>query len=172
MNKFTSRVAALSATIALICAPAAQAATSSTNLGITTTVAANCLVSATPVAFGSYDPMAATATTSTGVLTLTCTQGSAPSVAIDLGANASAGQRRMAAGANRLPYDLFQPSANTAGASCAGASTPYPTATPGFALTSAPSIAARNFNVCAQIAPGQDVPVGSYSDTVLVTVTF
>ncbi|MFN7221590.1 MAG: spore coat protein U domain-containing protein [Burkholderiales bacterium] len=39
-------------------------------------------------------------------------------------------------------------------------------------MTAAPSIASRSYNVCAQIAPGQDVSVGSYTDTVVVTVTF
>ena len=150
----------------------ALAATTSTNVGVTTTVIANCTVTSTPIAFGNYDALSATPNDAVGTLVLTCTQGSAPSVAIGLGANASGVQRRMTDGTNFLPYSVFRPTSNAASATCTGATTDYPATVPGFALVAAPSTAARTFNLCGQIAAGVSVPIGTYSDTVLATVTF
>jgi spore coat protein U-like protein len=156
-----------------IAIPAAGiAATANTNLPISVSVNANCAVTATSVNFGVYDPLASAPTTASGALTITCTQGSAPVITVGLGLNAQASVRRLSSGSAFIPYSLFQPTSNAPAASCAGASVAYPTSAPGFALTSAPSIAPRSYNVCAQIAPGLDVAVGSYTDTVIVTVTF
>lgn len=151
---------------------AALAATTSTNVGVTTTVIANCTVTSTAIAFGNYDSLAATATTATGSLALTCSQGATPSIAVGLGGNASGGVRNMTDGSNLLPYSIYRPTTNTAGASCAGATTDYPDALPGFTLTAAPSTAARTYNLCGSIAAGISVPIGSYSDTVLASVNF
>ncbi|QJR14835.1 spore coat protein U domain-containing protein [Usitatibacter palustris] len=148
------------------------AATTSTNVGVTTTVIANCTVTSSPIAFGSYDSLAAGATTATGALQLTCSQGTTPSVAVGLGGNALATQRRMVNAGNYLPYNVLQPTSNAANAACTGATTDYPSVAPGFALTAAPSTAARTFNLCGSIAPGVSVPIGAYSDTVLATITF
>jgi len=160
------------AATSIVAASAAGAATTTTNVGVTTNVIANCNVTSTPIAFGNYDALAVTPTTAVGTLVLTCTQGTAPSVAIGLGGNANLGVRRMTDGANFLPYSVFQPASNAASATCTGASVDYPSATPGFALVAAPSLAARTFNLCGQIASGQSVPVGAYADTVLATITF
>ena len=148
------------------------AGTTSTNVGVTTTVIANCTVTSTPIAFGNYDSLSGTATTATGSVALTCSQGTAPAVAMGNGANASGVQRRMTDGTNFLPYSIFRPVSTAAAATCAGAVTDYPNTTPGLALPAAPSTAARTFNLCGSIAAGVSVPVGSYTDTVLATITF
>ncbi|MFN8695777.1 MAG: spore coat protein U domain-containing protein [Burkholderiales bacterium] len=148
------------------------AATANTNLPISVSVNANCAVTASSVNFGVYDPLAAAPTTASGALTITCTQGTAPVLTVGLGLNELGSVRRLSSGSAFIPYSLLQPTSNAPGASCAGASVAFPSAAPGFALTAAPSIASRSYNVCAQIAPGQDVSVGSYTDTVVVTVTF
>lgn len=150
----------------------AFAGTSSTNVGVTTTVIANCTVTSAPIAFGNYDSLAATPNTATGSLQLTCSQGATPSVAVSLGGNAVGPVRNMSDGSNLLPYNILRPTSNAAGATCAGAATDYPDTAPGFTLTAAPSTAARTFNLCGYIAPGVSVPIGTYSDTVLATITF
>jgi spore coat protein U-like protein len=150
----------------------AHAGSTSTNVGVTTTVIANCTVTSAPIAFGNYDSLSATPATATGSLVLTCSQGATPSIAVGLGGNAAGSQRNMSDGTNMLPYSVLRPTSNAAGASCAGAVTDYPDTAPGFALTAAPSTAPRTFNLCGSIAPGLSVPIGSYSDTVLATVTF
>lgn len=160
------------AAVSVMAASSAGAASTTTNVGVTTNVIANCNVTATPIAFGNYDALAVAPTTAVGTLVLTCTQGTAPSVAISLGGNSNLGVRRMTDGANFLPYSVFQPASNAANATCTGASVDYPDTVPGFALVAAPSLAARTFNLCGQIASGQSVPVGAYSDTVVATITF
>jgi len=158
---------------AVFCAASfsSMAASTSTNVGVTTTVIANCTVTSTPIAFGNYDSLSATPTTATGSVALTCSQGTAPSVAVGDGGNFLA-TRRMTDGTSFLPYSIYRPTATTPGATCAGAATDYPNTTPGLALPAAPSTAPRTFNLCGSIAAGVSVPVGSYTDTVLATITF
>ena len=146
-----------------------HAATTNGTIPVSASVATNCSLVTTPIAFGAYDPLSATPLDATGTLELTCTTGAVPQVALDAGQNASGTQRRMTDGANFLSYDLFQPVDNTAAAVCAY-TTPYDAT--GFTLTAAPSAAARTFNVCGQLPAGQSVPAGLYSDVVAVTVTF
>ncbi|QJR10665.1 hypothetical protein DSM104443_01732 [Usitatibacter rugosus] len=158
---------------AVFCAASfsSMAATTSTNVGVTTTVIANCTVTSTPIAFGNYDSLSATASTATGSVALTCSQGTAPSVALGNGANFST-TRRMTDGTSFLPYSIYRPTSTAAAASCTGATTDYPNTTPGLALPAAPSTAARTFNLCGSIAAGVSVPVGAYTDTVVATITF
>lgn len=149
----------------------AQAATTTGTLAATATVGANCILSTAPIAFGVYDPLSVTPKTGTGQVQLVCTVGATPSVAIDNGLNASGGQRRLNSSGTYLNYDVFTPTTNAAGAACAY-TTAYPTAAPGFALTAAPSVASRSYNVCGQIPASQSVPNGTYNDTVTATITF
>jgi spore coat protein U-like protein len=140
-------------------------------------VNANCTVATTAVQFGSYDPIGThktTALNATGAITLTCTKGIAPTLALSLGSHASGGSRRMSSGANFLTYELYKPAGNAAGTPCsfpgtivwgnAGASV--------FSTTPAESKRQRIYNVCGTVAAGQNPAVGTYSDTVVATVTF
>ncbi len=159
-------------TAAMVAATAASAATQTGSIGVTASVGSNCVVSTTPIAFGAYDPAAATALNGTGTVALVCTTGATPAIAVDLGTNASSGQRRLTSGANTLNYNVFRPGTNAAGAACAY-TTAYDTVAPGFALTAAPSTASRSYNICGQIPALQAGAVtGSYTDTLTVTVTF
>jgi spore coat protein U-like protein len=151
----------------------AIAATATSNLSVTATVSDNCLISTTAVAFGAYDPIGANKAAdklATGTVSTTCTSGSAPVITLGQGANAAGGSsdpvplRRMAAGAGRLAYFLYQdtgPSttvwgntAGTAPASVAGDGT------------------LQAVNVYGIIPMDQQVIAGSYTDTVVATVTF
>ena len=165
----------LSTGAAFLIALPAYGATSTANLGVGGSVAANCTISTVAVAFGAYDPIVTNATTAlggNGSITITCTKASVPALALDLGTNASGVVRRMASGTERLPYELYQPLTNVAGAACASG-TVWGTAGANILTTvAAPSKAARTYNVCGSIPGGADVAVGAYADTVIATVTF
>ena len=104
-------------------------------------------------------------------MSIACTKGSGPSIGLNAGTNpgAVAGvTRAMANGTNRLGYELLQPAAapgNGAVWTDIGGANPLNAGV-------SPSKVARGFTVQAQIPAGQDVAVGSYSDTVTATVNF
>ncbi|GAB3630567.1 Spore coat U domain-containing protein [Pandoraea terrae] len=164
---------------AVLCPSAAFAGSSNANLGVTASVAANCSITTTPVSFSAYDPVTANATAplnATGTVSIACTKGAAPTIALGLGGNASGSALRMigASSSNLLSYALYQPSATSPGAACSYSS-PTVWGSSGsnvFNPGQATSKASRTYNVCGQIAGGQDVSVDSYSDTVVATVNF
>ena len=156
-------------------APAYAAGTATSNLAVNASVASNCTITTAAVAFGAYDPIvtnAATALTGTGSITIACTKASVPTLKLDLGANAAGAVRQMASGAERLPYELYQPLTNVAGAGCASGTVWGTAAANTLTTVAAPSKAARTYNVCGSIPGGADVAVGAYADTVVATVTF
>lgn len=169
----------LTGTIAAACAGAAiafvgfglsqaQAATATANLGVSATVTNNCTISTAALAFGSYDPVGANASSdldSTGTVVVACTKGATATIGLGLGGNAAGSTRRMGDGAsNYLTYELYQDSGRTTVWGNAGAGLLSPVA--------APSKAARNFTVYGRVTSNQDVAAGSYSDTVVATVNF
>jgi spore coat protein U-like protein len=168
-NKFLGVVAFGGAAIAAAAfGTAASAATATANLGVSATVTNNCTISTAALAFGSYDPVVAHASTNldgTGTVIVACTKGATATIGLGLGSNASGSIRRMKdSGTNYITYELYQDS---------GRSTVWGTA--GGALLSpgaAPSKTARNFTVYGRVASNQDVPAGSYNDTVVATVNF
>jgi spore coat protein U-like protein len=169
-NKFLGRAGAATA-VALVFAAfgaPASAATATANLGVTATVTNNCTISTAALAFGSYDPVVANASTNldgTGTVSVACTKGTSATVGLGLGLNASGSTRRMTDGSgNYLTYELYQDSGHATVWGNAGAGLLSPAA--------APSKATRNFTVYGQVASNQDVTAGAYSDTVVATVNF
>ncbi len=171
-------LAVAAGTAALLGADSLAAASATATLSVTVTVTNNCRISTASVAFGTYDPLLANLTTpltAAGNVTIACTQGTAESISLDLGASPSgAGRRMRGGGAFYVAYDLFQPSSTVAGAPCSYAGpTPWgPAGAQIFTPPPAPSREARTYNVCGRIPAAQDVPAGSYADTVLATVNF
>jgi spore coat protein U-like protein len=141
-----------------------------------------CKVATTALSFGAYDPIVVNQTTSldngtTASVTVTCVKGSAPTIALGLGTHANGSIRRMqhaSKPAELLTYELYQPPSTAANASCAP--TPGPvwgsTGVNLFSPGAAQNKNSRTFNVCGTVLAGQDVEVGTYSDTVVVTVDF
>jgi spore coat protein U-like protein len=142
---------------------------------VTASVAKSCAISGTTnVAFSAYDPADANFSVpldAGGGVTVRCTKNVGYDVKLDQGANAATGSscsapsRRMASGAERLSYALFQNAGRTTVWGCDVSNDLANTETVG---PSSPD----TLTVYGRIPAGQDVADGSYSDTVTVTVTF
>lgn len=149
-----------------VAAPA-LAQTANTNLPVSATVAKNCSITTTAVAFGSYDPAVTNATTSldgTGTVVVACTKGAGTRISLGRGANASGLTRRMRGATAFLTYELYKNAERT---------TVWRTgATNGLTIPAAPSKAARTFTVYGRVPAGQDVVAGPYTDTVVATINF
>ncbi|MES2945254.1 MAG: spore coat U domain-containing protein [Pseudomonadota bacterium] len=164
-----------------LCATAfsASAQTVNANMAVSATIAGSCSLIANPLAFSVYDPLAAVDLDVQSTVVLTCSTGAGASLAMGIGANSTGtgvtAQRRMRVGAttNYLNYSIFQPSATTASAACAY-TTAWGNGTTGgasLAIGVAASPTARTYNVCGRIPTGQSSSIGTYNDTVVVTVT-
>jgi spore coat protein U-like protein len=161
---------ALAAALFMAQAPA-FAGSSPTTFTVKAKVDANCTISATDLDFGSYDPLVANKTVSapldaqTSVAVL-CTKGSSPvTVGLNTGTHAT---RFMSNGTDSLQYELYS---DVAGGTVWGNS--------GGALVTwgaFGSIASQGTGVSrtvyGRIPGGQDVSVGSYTDTITATVNF
>jgi spore coat protein U-like protein len=168
------KVLILAAVITVGIAGAVSAA-NSTTFQVTASVAANCTISATNLAFGVYDPLAGADTTGTGSVTIACVQGISPTVALSLG---SYGNRTMR-GVNQptpdsLAYHLYLPDSYswTDSGTCPPGSPVEWNDTNTLAPGGAPSNQAATFNVCGAVPAGQDVKVDNYADSVTATVNF
>lgn len=130
-----------------------------------------CTVTATGVSFGNYNVVNAAPTDSTGTVRVRCTLlvALAGSFTVDLstGSSGTYAQRTLHNGPSSLDYNLYTDVARTQiwGNGSGGS----------FRVT-------RNFTallsvdqtvtVYGRIRSGQNVPAGSYSDTIIVTVTY
>lgn len=163
------RVAALSAAtlvVGLYLLPsAALADTGTSNMAASATVASAASVTAAPLNFGNYIGQAVN---QTSAITVTGTNGTSYSVSIDQGQGTGAGlnSRKMtkSGGTSTLDYQLYTSSARTAvwGNGTAGTATVSGTST-GVQQT---------LNVFGTIPANQTPLIGSYSDTLVVTVTY
>jgi spore coat protein U-like protein len=141
--------------------------------------AVDCAVGATGVAFGVYDPLVATADDSTGTITVTCsyiapgpTADASYTVTLSPGASGVYSQRRMQAGTSQLGYNLFGDAARTQ---------VWGNATGGTTIISGsmrlgPGVGngtrTATHTVYGRVPAGQDAAPGTYSDSILVTLTF
>jgi spore coat protein U-like protein len=135
-------------------------------------LAVSCTTSAQAVAFGNYDPLALLPTDSTGQVSVTCTNLvsllTSYTVALSTGISGSYATRQLASGANRLNYNLYRDPTRLLvwGNGTGGSSTVSNTF-----LVVLLGITA-NHAVYGRIPAEQAVAVGSYSDTITVTVTY
>lgn len=150
-----------------VAAPAAAQSASAT-FQVTASVARKCVIAATDVVVGAYDPVetnVSAAATATGTVTFRCTRGTTYSVGLGTGANPSGSIRRMAGPAGTyLEYDLFSESTYTdvwgtgAGNEVTG--------------LQGPGGAPVDLTVYARVPGGQDPVEGAYVDSVVATINF
>jgi spore coat protein U-like protein len=142
-------------------------------LAVSATVTANCTISTTPLAFGSYDPIVANKTSplsSQGSVIATCATGATAYITLGQGVQPTPATstdavplRRMLHGTvDYLSYFLYTESGYTTVWGNTGTTGVAPVAN-----GSADTIA-----IYGQVTAGQNVPIGDYTDTVVATVTF
>lgn len=130
--------------------------------------ALNCsFVSVPPVDFGSYDVFNPSPTTATASITFRCT-GSGGTNIMTMTLSAGSGtfaNRALLSGTESLVYNLFLDATYTQ---------IWGDGSPGtFVFSIDPnSSGRRNVTVYGRIPAGQDVGVGSYTDTITVTMNF
>ena len=126
----------------------------------TPAAALTCGVDPQAVTFGGYDSLSSAATDGTGNIHVVCDASTSFTVTLD-GGNGSIDDRTMTSGADALHYNLFSNASRTAvwgdgnGASDVSAS--------GTTV---------DLPVYGRIPGLQNVPAGTYLDTIAVTVTF
>lgn len=160
MNKYLAMTAAL-----LVAAPL-SAATVGTTFNVTTSVVSACSVSAANLGFGNYDPLAVLNTDGTTTVTVTCSLLAPYNIGLDAGLHGSSVSTRemqLDGESDTLGYALFRDALRTLNwGNTVGTDTLSGIGT-GLAL---PTV------VYGRISAQQNVPVGSYADTITVTVTY
>lgn len=138
--------------------------------------AANCTISATGPAFGTYSPANTSPTVANGSVTANCTWTGGGSTRVNIVANYSPGNsgsypnRWMLSGANRLNYNIYFESnfqtvrGNGTGGTQAGSAT--------LTVSSGNRNASVVGTLFGRIPAQQDVVPGNYTDTIIITMTY
>ena len=137
--------------------------------------AETCTVSATSVAFGTYDPLAGAPLDTAGSVSVTCTSGPPPprvdyDVLLTTGQAGSYGPRAMTNGVSQLNYNLYIDSARTQRWGDGGGGTSVISVR--FNVTRPGSTQTDTYPVYGRVFAGQNVSTGSYLDGITVTVNF
>lgn len=145
-----------------------QAATKQTTMGVSATVASNCIVSAQNLSFGSYD--ASAAKSGSADMTVRCSNGTPYTLLLSTGGGTFT-QRLLSSGSNSLEYNLFTSSALTTVWGDGSGNTETDGGT-GAGLASGSAITHTVFGELPNTTNNQDAPTGDYSDTITVTVEY
>ncbi len=148
----------------------ATAASTTTNFNVTATVTANCLATSTNLNFGTYDPLSSSDTTGSSLITIKCSKGTPYTIALNAGTRTSATDttRQMShatvLAATAMNYGLYSDSgtlsnwvssSSTVGGTGSGLNT------------------GNDHTVYGKIPKNQyDVYAGSYSDTIIATISY
>ena len=126
-------------------------------------VAQSCTASATNVNFGNYT--GSTIAAGGSPLSVTCSSGSAYTIQLNAGQGSGASEtvRKMTNGSYTLNYGLYQNSAHT---------TNWGNSSGTGYVQSTGTGSAQTFYVYPQLTSGQQVPPGTYTDTIGVTTTY
>jgi len=170
MTRFAGRLTALglySAALVFMAANPAYAGTATTTFTASATISASCTVTATNLAFGTYSAGSPTALTGTSTVNVYCTSGTPYTVALNVGSGGGTfAARDMANGTNLLAYNLYTSAAHTAIWGDGTTSTSTVAGTGAGVLTSSPN------TVYGNIPISQDLPPGTYTSTITVTVNY
>ena len=130
---------------------------------VTARAEADCTISTTSVAFGSYDVFSATPRDATGTVQIDCAPRENIQVTLSPGSSSGFNPRTLRSGSNILTYNLFRNAGHTQiwGDGSAGTST-----------SSANNVRNTTLTVYGRVPAAQDAAVGNYADTIVATVIF
>jgi len=154
--RYCTRSALLAA--ALLLPTAAMAAQTTNDLNVSITITASCTVNAATVAFGTHDGDIVNYLYNTVDLTVNCTPGTTYTLGFNPGSNHDGFTRRMENGGDYVKYDLYKDSGHTLA---------LDTATNVFTHVDTPPL-----TVYGRVEGSQTPPVGTYTDTVVMTLTY
>lgn len=141
----------------------ADAQTATGNMGVSAEVTRTCTLSAAPMAFG--DVSTTVVTNASSVVTLVCNGVSTvTTILVGMGANPAppTTQRNLASGLNVVPYTLHVLEAGGADIATQGAVT----------LVRVGTTNTYGTTLYGKIQPSTSYPMGSYSDTVILTAVY
>lgn len=124
-----------------------------------------CTVSATGASFGVFDPLENVAVDTTGTITVTCSPSASYTIELSAGHAGTYSPRKMAGpGGRTLDYNLFRDASRTTvwGDGIGGTST----------VDGSDDGSGSSHTLYGTIPAGQNPYVGSYSDSISVTVVF
>jgi spore coat protein U-like protein len=128
------------------------------NLNVTAEIQASCVLNGGSLSFGTYT--ASDDTPGQGTFSYQCTDGTNITLGLGSGQNEVGGIRQMAAGAGRLPYQLYKD---------ASRQQEWGTGDDGLTVEDT-SASLETVDVYGLIAAGEESPPGDYSDTVTITL--
>ena len=126
--------------------------------------AANCTISTTSTAFGTYNVFATAPTDSTGTIVIRCAGGKDIALSINRGSSETF-ERRLVNGTEELRYNLYLDAARTQvwGDGTSGTE---------VRIEDPPNNADVPLTIYGRIPAGQDVASGAYVDTVTVSINY
>jgi spore coat protein U-like protein len=151
----------------------AEAGTAAGNLTVQMTITSSCTIAGATQNFGTVvgTSLLSVFADSSTAITVTCTAGSPYSIGIDLGANASGSQRRLANGGNTINYNLYLDALHLS--PWTGATDSATCVTPGGCYLGTGNGSAQAINVYGQVAPLAIAPAfGTYTDNLVMTVNY
>ena len=155
------------AIVALVASAGAGAGTATGTFTVQATINSACLVSATTLNFGTYNPASGAALTGTSTISVNCTSGSPYTTALNVGSGGGTfATRTLLNGSDTLNFNLYRDSAYSQVWGDGSGST-YTVAGTGSGL-----LTANTITVYGQIPISQDKPVGAYTSLITVTVSY
>ncbi len=155
----------LAAACALAFGASAYAGSAGTTFQVTANVADDCTVTATDLNFGTYSTFTPTALAGVSTVTVACTLLAGYNVGLDagVGSGATVSSRKMTKGGNALGYSLYRDPLQLLGWGVTPSVDTFPGVGTGLAI---PHL------VYGSVPAGQNVPGGTYVDTVTVSITY
>jgi spore coat protein U-like protein len=163
-----ARRAGLCLAVALLAtSTGADASTATGSFTVQAVINSACNVSATTLNFGAYNPASATALTGTSTISVYCTGGSPYTTSLNVGTGGGTfTTRTLLSGSDALNFNLYRDSSYSQVWGDGTGST-FTVAGTGSGL-----LTANTLTVYGQIPVSQDKPVGTYTSTITVTVTY